>query len=467
MRESRRQAVKISPEPLPEGYDYKAQPDCTDLGHIPGTFGLPLLGHLPWVFDDLRGLTRRLFAKYGPLTKLNIVGSKGILVTHPDVVRDVLLDQHKNFSNEKAFENTIGRFFSGGLLLIDFEEHRTQRRLFQTAFKAEPMKQYAQEMNQLITTQLESWPKAGEPGFKFFPHIKLCLLTTSARIFIGVENEDEIGMLNRNFVDMFEGMVGIVRAEIPGTKWARAKRALRNLRQHYEKLIPERRATETSTDFLSYLSKETREDGTYFSDEEIVNHINFLLMAAHDTTASSLTNIVMELAKNPQWQERLREQAQVLGKAVPDYQDLDAMVDFENVMLEAQRLHPSIPLSWRRSIRECEIDGYTIPPNTLVYMPLLHNYRDPTWWDNPEQFDPERFTPQRAEHKRHSYAFTAFGAGAHKCIGMNFAKIQVKCFLHQFLLRYRFSVPEGYDPKLMLIPMPKPMDDLPLLLEEI
>jgi cytochrome P450 len=192
-----------------------------------------------------------------------------------------------------------------------------------------------------------------------------------------------------------------------------------------------------------------------------------LLMAAHDTTASSLTNIVMELAKNPQWQERLRKQSQALSKDCLDYDDLDSMVDFDNVLLEAQRLHPSIPMTWRRSIRECEIEGYTIPPNTLIYMPLLYNYRDPTWWTDPERFDPDRFSPERAEHKRNNFAFTPFGGGAHKCIGLHFASMQVKCFLHQFLLRYRFSVKEGYSPKLMMIPMPKPMDDLPLYLEKI
>ena len=458
-------SVKISTEPMPADYDYKAQPDSTELSHIPGTFGLPVLGHLPWIFNDLRALSNKLLDKYGTIAKLNIAGSKGIFVSNPDVVQAVFLDRHRNFSNEKAMENNIGRFFSGGLLLIDFDEHKEQRRLFQTAFKNEPMKQYVKQMNVIFAEHIQRWGDVDE--FKFFPHIKQCLLTTAASIFIGVKSDEDVEMLNRNFIDMFEGMVGIVQKEIPGTKWARAKAALRNLKDHYESLIPLRRDTEVSVDFLSYLSKEKREDGSYFSDQQIVDHINFLLMAAHDTTASSLTNILMELAKNTEWQQRLREQSLAMDKEFIAYADLDEMVDFDHVILEAQRLHPSIPMTWRRSIRECEIEGYTIPPNTLVYMPLLYNYRDPKWWTNPDQFDPDRFSTQRAEHKNHSFAFTAFGGGAHKCIGMHFAKAQVKCFLHQFLLTYRFTVSEGYNPKLMMIPMPKPKDDLPLILERI
>jgi cytochrome P450 len=146
--------MKISSEDLPSGYDYKVQPDCNNLDHIPGTFGLPVIGHLPWLFNDLRGLSDKLLDKYGAVTKLNIAGSKGVFVTNPDVVQAVFLDPKRNFSNEKAFENTIGKFFSGGLLLIDFDEHKAQRRLFQTAFKNEPMRHYIGTMKKLIATQI-------------------------------------------------------------------------------------------------------------------------------------------------------------------------------------------------------------------------------------------------------------------------------------------------------------------------
>ena len=81
--------MKISTEALPAEYDYKSQPDCTDLDHIPGTFGLPVIGHLPWVLKDLRGLSGALLRQYGAIAKLNIAGSKGIFVANPEVVKDI------------------------------------------------------------------------------------------------------------------------------------------------------------------------------------------------------------------------------------------------------------------------------------------------------------------------------------------------------------------------------------------
>ena len=83
------------------------------------------------------------------------------------------------------------------------------------------------------------------------------------------------------------------------------------------------------------------------------------------------------------------------------------------------------------------------------------------------KFDPGRFSPERMEHKRHSHSYVPFGGGAHKCIGMHFAIMNAKCFMHQFLLRYRFSVEEGYCPKMQTLPLPKPGDDLPLKLTRI
>ena len=195
------------------------------------------------------------------------------------------------------------------------------------------------------------------------------------------------------------------------------------------------------------------------------------MFAAHDTTTASIINIAYELAKNPDWQERLRKAcvdfATKTGKTELSYEDLEAIPELEYAMLEGQRLHPSVPMAARRSIREVEIAGHRIPPHTLMWLPYVAFYRSEKYWKNPLQFDPDRFAPGREEHKQHSFLFIPFGGGAHKCIGMHFAKIQVKCFFYLFLQRYRFSVPDNYDPWLMMVPMPKPADGLPLKLERL
>jgi len=447
--------------------DYKQQPDCTDLPHIPGNYGLPLLGHMIDFVKDLRGMTDRNLVKYGPVSKININGNKGVLVAGPELMQEILLDKNRNYSNEMAFKNTLGKFFEGGILLKDFDEHKVQRRIFQNAFKNDAMRTYVQHMNELMLADMEKWKDIN--NFVFFPHIKKTLLTTAARIFAGIERgTHSFDRLYKNYVDMLDGITALVQIELPWNKWGKAQRAKRDIFQCFAELIPERRAGD-GVDFLTFFSKETKEDGNYFSDEEIVRHMNFLVFAAHDTTTASIINVAYELAKNPDWQERLRKAcvdfATKTGKTELSYEDLEAIPELEYAMLEGQRLHPSVPMAARRSIREVEMAGYRIPPHTLMWLPYVAFYRSVRFWKNPDQFDPDRFAPGREEHKQHSFLFIPFGGGAHKCIGMHFAKIQVKCFFYLFLQRYRFSVPEDYKPWLMMVPMPKPADGLPLRLE--
>jgi cytochrome P450 len=100
----------------------------------------------------------------------------------------------------------------------------------------------------------------------------------------------------------------------------------------------------------------------------------------------------------------------------------------------------------------------------VLHLPTRINHRDPAWWSDPERFDPDRFAPPRSEQRRHPMSFHPFGSGAHKCIGMHFADMTVKAFLHRFVTSYGFATPEGYAPRLEWVPLPKPADGVPLRL---
>ena len=111
-------------------------------------------------------------------------------------------------------------------------------------------------------------------------------------------------------------------------------------------------------------------------------------------------------------------------------------------------------------IHDCEdFDG------TPVGISPIHTHHMPALWTRPQQFDPERFSPERAEHRRHAYAYLPFGGGAHLCIGQHFADMEVKAVMHQVLRRWRWSVPAGYRMPYQLVPIAKPRDGLPIMLE--
>jgi cytochrome P450 len=94
------------------------------------------------------------------------------------------------------------------------------------------------------------------------------------------------------------------------------------------------------------------------------------------------------------------------------------------------------------------------------------NHRAPGAWWNPERFEPERFSSERSEHRRHACNFIPFGGGAHKCIGMHFARLQAQLFVSQLLHCYDFATPARYRPRFQYFPLPRIRDGLPLHLTQ-
>lgn len=455
-------------EAVIEDYKLIKEAGDKDLQHIPGHKGLPFVGRLPAMVKDLHGVIQKSYDEFGEVSLWSggLLQQTGVMVLGPDNYQRIFLDPERNMSTEMGYQNSIGIFYGGGLLMRDFADHRLHRRVFQTAFKNNAMQGYAQIMNPIMERGLAQWHD--QTDFQFFNNIKEMLLGVAAGVFFGVDDlGEETQKLNQAFIDVTEkGIMAVLKWKIPGMNYYKGWQGKYYMDRFIRELIPIRRAGD-GTDCMSFVVKEKQDNGDYFSDRDLIQHLSFLLFAAHDTTTSALSHLVMFLGQNPDFQERIREECKALNKAHLDYEDLDRVPNLHNAFMESLRLHPSVSILNRRVIRECEFGGYTLPPGTNVYIPPHFNHRMPEWWDNPNQFDPDRFAPGREEHKRHSFNFIPFGGGAHKCIGMHFAIMNAKCFMHQFVLNYRFSTPPGYNPWMQTLPMPRPGDFLPLKLERV
>lgn len=451
------------------GMDYRTQPSATDnqLAHIPGNDGWPVLGLIPALFRDFYGTINSHYKKYGAVSKTNIGFQPGLLVLGPDLFKQILLDTDRNFSNEMGYKNVLGEWFGNGIMLRDFEDHRIHRRVFQTAFKAEAMRGYVPMMNTLMKKNIEHWEQ--ETDFRFVPHIQALLMAIGAEVFYGVDDLD--GPAARKMGDAFlkvvnRGMRSVVKLNVPPFSFYYGQQGKKYIVDYIGSLIAARRAGD-GKDFMSYLVKEKKDDGEYLTDRELIEHLSFLFFAAYDTTTTALSHLVMHLALDPSLQEKLRAESLAIGKPYLDYDDLGKLTGIENAFHESLRLYPSASIFMRRTLRECELGEQKIPANTVLFLVPMFNHRMAEWWNNPEQFDPDRFAAPREEHKRHSFNYAPFGGGAHKCIGMNFAQMNAKLFMHQFLLRYRFKTPAGYVAKSQTLPLPKPIKDLPLIFEKL
>jgi cytochrome P450 len=236
--------------------------------------------------------------------------------------------------------------------------------------------------------------------------------------------------------------------------------------------IPQRRSGQGS-DLFTQLCHARDEEDRQYSDEEIVDHLIFLMMAAHDTTTSAITTMVYALARHPDWQQRLRQEAQKAkenmrqsGRTAPSL-DLAALTDIELVFKESLRLYQPLPTIARRAMVDVEIHGKLVPAGTPVAVFPIQVHRSAEWWSKPEEFDPERFSAERAEHRRHGYAWAPFGGGAHMCLGLHFAEMQVKAVLMPLLCNASWQVPQAYAPSYAFAPIAKPRDGLPIRLSGV
>lgn len=432
------------------------------VSHIPGSDGSFLVGDSLKFLADPLAYARGVLDRYGPVSRARFLFDRRLNMISADANEFVLLDRAGNFSAYRGWEPVLGQLFPRGLMLRDGEDHRYHRRLMQPAFRKEALAGYLARMRPRIASTVAAWQRAG--AFRFYPAVKRLTLEIAAEVFLDLQLQAEIEQVARDFTDLVEASSALNRIPLIGRQYARGLAGRQRLARLILDRIPQRREGQGS-DLLTQLCRARDEQGQQYSDAEIVDHLIFLMMAAHDTTTSALTTIVYALAQQRDWQSRLRERVRSLGRPAPEHEDLAQLEEIDWVLRESLRLYPPLSVILRRSIRDCEFHGYRIPADTSVTVYPLATQRLPQWWSDPDRFDPERFSPERAEHRRHPFAWAPFGGGAHMCLGLHFAEMQVKAVLHPLLLAASLSVPGNYVMPYQLAPIARPRDGLPIRLE--
>ena len=440
-------------------------PQGSGLKPVPGVPGVPYIGSTLAVMRDPIGMARKRYDQYGAVAWGWLLGQRTVTVQGPEAAQAVLVNRDKAFANGPAWSYFIGPFFTRGIMLLDFEEHLHHRRIMQEAFTRPRLQAYMEAMAGGIVKGVESWEPG--PDFKVYDQIKKLTLDLAVDVFMGVELDDaERARVNGAFIDAVRAGTAYVRFPVPGLRWHKGLQARKVLEDFFYRHLPAKRR-DGGDDLFAALCQAETDDGQRFTDEDVVNHMIFALMAAHDTTTITLTTMAYYLAKHPEWQERLREESLDLGRPQPGYDDLDSFTGIDMVMKESLRMLPPVPALPRKVVKDTSILGFHIPAGSLVVVPALSNHHMPQWWTDPDTFDPGRFSPERREDKVHKYAWAPFGGGAHKCIGMYFAGMQVKTIMHQVLQRYRWSVPARYEWPLDTTSLPSPKDGLPVRLDRL
>lgn len=400
--------------------------------------------------------------RYGDIVRLRF-GTRVIwLVSHPDLIEQVLVTDAKHYI--KHFGARLYRPVLGnGLVLSEGDFWLQQRKLAQPAFLKSKLQHYAEPMIRHTEQLLNRWNE----GALVEIHEQMVGLTgnIAASTLFGVEAPEDRAAFNDAMYDAFNLMSLRLRRPLPLPDWLptpnniRLARAIRRLNAVVDGFIAagRRRGTE-GHDLLSVLLRARDEQGQSMTDRQLRDEVMTLFLAGHETTALTLSWAWYLLAQHPEVESRLvAEWREVLAGRHPTPEDLPRMPYTEAVILEAMRVYPPVWLLGRQAVRTCQLGGYTVKPGTTIFMSQWVMHRHPDYFPEPTAFRPERWLDGLAK-RLPKFVYFPFGGGPRVCIGNTFSMMESGLILPMVGHAWRFThepeQPVGLQPMITLQPKP-------------
>lgn len=441
-------------------------------GLPPGPRRLPYLGHLLSLRQNPLGFFQSLHSTYGDMATIYLGKNPAILLFRPEYVRYVLVEHPHDFSNRALLrEEGNATIASEGLLTIDGEQHRQQRRALQPAFHKKRVDGYAAIIQQYTQDLLKTW-QVGQ-RIDFSQAMQELTLRIVSKCLFGLDLSSQLAPLGQAFdgvigssTSMAEDLLNI-RIDNPLTGYGRRRAALRQLDMLIYTLIAQRRddAGERNDLLAMLMSAESGDEASpKLNEKQIHDHILTFLAAGHETTALALTWTCYLLSQYPQVRLKLQEElrSQLNGRE-PELDDLTRLPYLDWVINEAMRLYPPAWLQMRFVAQECELGGVKLPVGTVVMLSQWVMHRAPEIWEEAEIFKPERWNP--AENRQiPPGAYFPFGGGPRMCIGMPLAQMEARLILASILQHYTPQPVAGYVPALEPAITLRPKNHLPVTL---
>ena len=404
----------------------------------PGPRGLPVLGNLLAFQNRPLRFFRQLARTYERMATVHIGKRPVLLVFQPAHIRYILTENARNFI-KLGFENGGGlkRFLGDGLLTIDGDFHRQQRKLVQPAFHKHRVDNYAETMTQLAQEMLDGWQSGTTVNISSeMQQLTLRIITKTLFNVDSLEQTAKLGNAFDAVLNVSDKQTAVLGRFRKSTLPQKTTDGIRVLDTFIYGLIAQRRAhPQDAGDVLSMLLA-AQEEKNAMTDQQVHDHVLTFVAAGHETAQNTLSWTFYLLSKNPEVREKLRTELKtVLQGRVPTLNDLPHLPYLEGVINESWRFYPPVWRQARLAVEAFEMDGYTIPANTIVVLSQWVMHNQPDIWGDPENFRPERWNADQKQNIPQG-AYFPFGLGSHMCIGMAFAQLETKLLLATILQRF-------------------------------
>lgn len=419
------------------------------LSAIPGSSSPLELVHL--LRDPTRFFHER-FERHGHVWKTRLVYPVVFLIGD-EANKTVLVTRRHELSFGMGYAQTaVKRIFEGSIMLEDGAAHDRTREVLSPAVGTLAVKESAARVR-------EVWRRAtdalGGSSADVYELSQRTTFTVAAHVLTGLPLSEETESLRPLFEHLIDGIMAPTNVRVPLGRLDRALRARARLAELLAPRVEEARRAEP-VGLLGQLAHYRDEEGRPLSVEAVTGHVLLLFWAAYDTTASSASWVLHELARRVDWQTRLRDElASATAKNPRAIEDNDGLAQTGWFLLEVERMFPSALFFPRIAVTELSFGGHVIPEGTPVFYSPYMSHRDPGSWTDPDAFDPDRFSPDRPGRASPS-KLVGFGGGPRICLGKAFAKLQLRVMLEAILGRYRLGVDPTCRPSVLALPVHHP-----------
>ena len=406
--------------------------------------GWPLLGHLREFQRDPVAMLSRGCREQGELFEFRLGPRKFVLFSGLDAHNAYFKAPEETLDAKSVYQFTVPIFGRGVAYDVSSEVMTEQLGFLFPALRESAMKRYVDIMHEETNRFADSLGEQGEIDLPVA--MNELTIHIASRCFLGEEIRNEVDSgFAEAYHDLQNGIntLGFFFPRLPTPAHRSRDRARHRITEIFIRIMNERRQSGAeSADFMQTLMRASYKDGRSLSDDEITGILLTVLFAGQHTSAVLATWAALEMHRHASFPDRLREEIQAVyqDEARLSYAGLKQQQTMENTVRECERLHPPLIILFRKALRPLRYGDYTVPAGTLAAISPAVSHRLPEVFADPESFNPDRFTPPSSEEKQHPYALIGFGGGKHRCMGKNFAIMQIKAIWTVLLDRFDFQL---------------------------
>ena len=363
--------------------------------------------------EDLLEWMGRQFSLFGDIYRACLYGTSVYAIREADFADHVLIENWQNYVKGQAIKR-VELLLGNGLMVSEGELWKRQRRMIQPLFNHESFRPLAELITAVNQRLLSRWQLAAErnEGVNVTRDVSAMALEVVLRFIFG----DDYEQVGSHFDPLTQEHARTMA-------FARSFRLLgKDILQLIER---RRREAARSTDALGMmLQARDPQSGQPMSNQQLIDETLTLIVAGHETTASTLNWTWYLLSQHQEVEKRLANELSEL-LAFSQLEDLPKFVYTRQVIEEAMRLYPAGWLLTRKALHDDWLGEYFVPAGTEIYVGLYFIQRHPSLWDEPDRFNPDRFRPENSKN-RHRLATMPFSAGPRNCIGQLFARVEMQ-----------------------------------------